>query len=150
MQIGLRDVVLLAAFKLNVLRGDIKIQVAVTATVCSRLQPFAAGCRQLNHYERSNIGTHCFNMMINAYLNERNNNLERNCLTTEKRLQIAATLPAAVCERLQLLPIYFDITPYHQSDLFPIEDDFRLICVPLYYKIDIREIKCKVSITIHS
>ena len=39
---------------------------------------------------------------------------------------------------------------YHQSDLFPIEDDFRPSCVPLYYKIDIREIKCKVSITIHS
>ena len=25
---------------------------------------------------------------------------------------MAATLPAAVCERLQLLPTYFDVTPY--------------------------------------
>ena len=32
-------------------------------------------------------------------------------LITEKRLQMAATLPAAVCERLQLLPTYFDVTP---------------------------------------
>ena len=29
----------------------------------------------------------------------------------EKWLQMAATLPAAVCERLQLLPTYFDVTP---------------------------------------
>ena len=32
---------------------------------------------------------------------------------TEKRLQLAATLPAALCERLQLLPTYFDVTPKH-------------------------------------
>ena len=32
-------------------------------------------------------------------------------LDTEKQLQTAATIPAAVCERLQLLPTYFDVTP---------------------------------------
>ena len=36
-----------------------------------------------------------------------------NSLTNEKRLPIGATLPAAVCERLQMLPTYFDITPIH-------------------------------------
>ena len=28
---------------------------------------------------------------------------------------MAATLPAAVCERLQLLPTYFEVTPYNTS-----------------------------------
>ena len=32
-------------------------------------------------------------------------------MITEKRLQRVAALPAAICERLQLLPTYFDITP---------------------------------------
>ena len=33
---------------------------------------------------------------------------------------MAATLPAAVCERLQLLPTYFDVTPYTDSTPLPI------------------------------
>ena len=33
-------------------------------------------------------------------------------LITEKQLHIAAALPAAVCEQLQLLPTYFDVTRY--------------------------------------
>ena len=33
-------------------------------------------------------------------------------LTTEKWPEIAANFLAAVCERLQLLPTYFDVTPY--------------------------------------
>ena len=50
--------------------------------------------------------------MIYAYLNEGNNNLgKKNSLITEKRLQLAATVPAAVCKQLQLLPFYFDVTP---------------------------------------
>ena len=32
-------------------------------------------------------------------------------MITEKRLQRVAALPAAICERLQLLPTYFDVTP---------------------------------------
>ena len=32
-------------------------------------------------------------------------------LIDEKWLQTAATLPAAVCDLLQLLPTYFDVTP---------------------------------------
>ena len=30
----------------------------------------------------------------------------------EKRLQLTATLPAAICEQLQLLQTYFDVTHY--------------------------------------
>ena len=38
--------------------------------------------------------------------------LEQNIsLITEKLLQMAAILPAAICEWLQLLPTYFDVTP---------------------------------------
>ena len=37
---------------------------------------------------------------------------KKRSLTTEKRPEIAATFPAAVCERLQLLLTYFDVIPY--------------------------------------
>ena len=43
-------------------------------------------------------------MIVNAYLNEWNNNWDK----MKKRLQMASTLPAAICERLQLLPTYFE------------------------------------------
>ena len=49
--------------------GDVKIQEADTATVCSHLQNVAILLLQC-YYEISNIGTHCFNTMIYAYLNE--------------------------------------------------------------------------------
>ena len=51
-------------------RGDVKIQV----TVGKKLQYYFFN---LSHYERSNIGTHCFNTMIYEYLNEYNENWDK-------------------------------------------------------------------------
>ena len=43
----------------------------------------------------------------------------KNNLTTEKRLLIAATLPTAICEQLQLLPTFFDVTPNYHQEMLP-------------------------------
>ena len=66
----------------------------------------------LSHYKTSDIATLCSKTLIYAYLDERNNKWDKIHISiTEKRLQMAATLPAGVCEWLQLLPTYFDVTP---------------------------------------
>ena len=51
-------------------RGYIKIQVAATATVCSRLQKVAILLCQLGQFKQLNIDICCFNMTVYAYLNE--------------------------------------------------------------------------------
>ena len=57
------------------LRGDVKIQVAATATVCGPLQKVAILLFNLSHDERSNISIYFFDTMIYVYLDEFNNNL---------------------------------------------------------------------------
>ena len=60
-------------------------------------------------------------------------------LVTEKRLQMVATLPAAICKQLQLLPTYFDVIPYMDfvlvvnstwlHDMLELMDTYNYLCL---------------------
>ena len=54
----------------SLIRDDVNIQVAATATVCIRLKKLAILLFQFSHYEISNIGTYCRDTIIHVYLNE--------------------------------------------------------------------------------
>ena len=54
---------------------------------------------------------------------------QKSSLITEKRQQMATTLPAAVCIWLQLLPTYFDVTLYIDISIFTWLSGLLSVCL---------------------
>ena len=89
--------------------GYVKIQVVATATGCSLLQKVATLFIQkgtLIYHDYTEM--YCFMMII--LMNDTRIVKKKEIKMMKKKVQTAATIRAAVCDLLQVLPTYFNIS----------------------------------------